>query len=612
MTFKSLSTLLPGFLRKPGKPKPTPVLTVTAPEPETAAMPEPEPPKPAKNQKMLDDICAFLARYLQCSQNQRTVLALWILHTWCFAAARSTPYLAIQSSRKLSGKTLCLRLLVKRIHSNPSQLPTFLLDESPATLGSRGRSRNPKLRAILVSGFQPGIGYSDRSVECTIFSPKAFASTGPLPEPLADCSIPIVLQQARVAQSETRRGGPPSASSDPAVADRGPQPSTSVGGERSELRREPASAGEIERFDYTAAQEEAKPLIAALQKWSQKNLAALKSVPVYKRKDFPEQLTSRGQDIVEPLLQLADTIGGDYPVRARQALVAMFDDENNADRAMRIQLLRDIRQCFEHHGWPEKLHTSVILAWLLALPFRPWDVDGPITDRTLARLLRPHDICSRSVRVGSVARGYRQKDFVEPWNHLLDNDENRVAQPPGSPTRTDVVRGGVEVPSPVSSQSTATPTVHSEISGSPARAGVARDGVAEIPNNHATCSTVADVKIDPRMKGILADHRNFYRQYPERDLKNARDIAVNSHHWPQPADDKGPADVIYTLDNGIQIPYTIVNRDPWNPKGIPSYHNKRERWPVLLSDDEKAQLAVARFDEIYLAARARREQSRTA
>jgi hypothetical protein len=134
----------------------------------------------------------------------------------------------------------------------------------------------------------------------------------------------------------------------------------------------------------------------------------------------------------------------------------------------------------------------------------------------------------------------------------------------------------------------------------------------EIPNKDAACCDVAEARIDPRIKGILADHRNFYRQYPERNLKNARDIAVNSQHWPQPADDKGPADVIYTLEDGIEMPYTRVNRDPWAPKEIPSYHNKRERWPVLLSDNEKAQLAVARFNEIYLAARAQREQSRTA
>src|SRR5690242_12384311 len=181
MKLKKLSRFLPGFMPKSGKPKskPATVLTVTTPEPKPAAIPQfqPEPPQPAgpvtRPQKMLDDLCSFLARYLQCSPHQRTVLALWVLHTWCFAAARSTPYLAIQSSRKLSGKTLCLRLLsllcsnpaltsgytpsalVKRIHAHPSQLPTFLLDESPATLGSRSRAKNPKLRAILVSGFQP-------------------------------------------------------------------------------------------------------------------------------------------------------------------------------------------------------------------------------------------------------------------------------------------------------------------------------------------------------------------------------------------------------------------------------------------------------------------------
>jgi hypothetical protein len=117
------------------------------------------------------------------------------------------------------------------------------------------------------------------------------------------------------------------------------------------------------------------------------------------------------------------------------------------------------------------------------------------------------------------------------------------------------------------------------------------------------------------MKGILADHRNYFRQYPEQSKKNARDIAVLRHHWPQPADDTGPADLIYTLDDGIPIPYTKVNRDPLDPNplgNIPNIHNKRERWPVLLSDDEKGQVAIARFHEIYAAARAHLEKKQAA
>src|SRR5215471_17264790 len=359
---------------------------------------------------MLDNVCAFLARYLHCSPEQRTVLALWILHTHSFPAARSTPYLAIQSSRKLSGKSLCLRLLsllsahpaltsgytaaalVKRIHSHPAELPTFLLDESPATLGSRSRAKNPKLRAILVSGFQPGIGYSDRSFECTIFSPKAFASLGPFPEALADCSIPIVLQPLH----------------------------------------DPEKFG-IERFDLATAQEEAQPLGGALQNWSRKNISALKSARAFKHKDFPQRLTWRGQDLVEPLLQLADLVGGDYPTRARHALLHLFDDPARQQQEIAIQLLRDLRNCFEHHRWPDALPTALILADLRSLPTRPWDIDGPITDRTLAKMLRPYNIRPRVLRKkgsttgSSFARGYQQEDFVKVWKDLLDNPKPEPA-----------------------------------------------------------------------------------------------------------------------------------------------------------------------------------------
>src|SRR5215471_8720985 len=100
MNLKKLSRFLPGFSRKPRspKPQPAPASTVAAPvtQPPAAPEPIPESAKPTKPSRMLDDICAFLARYLHSSPEQRTVLALWILHTHSFAAARSTPYLAIQ------------------------------------------------------------------------------------------------------------------------------------------------------------------------------------------------------------------------------------------------------------------------------------------------------------------------------------------------------------------------------------------------------------------------------------------------------------------------------------------------------------------------------------
>ena len=118
----------------------------------------------------------------------------------------------------------------------------------------------------------------------------------------------------------------------------------------------------------------------------------------------------------------------------------------------------------------------------------------------------------------------------------------------------------------------------------------------------------SDTKIDPRIKGILADPRNYFRQYPDQAKNNLRDIAVKSHHWPQPADDKGPANVIYTLEDGVKIPYTIVNRNPDDPENRYGYRHRDKRWPVLLSDAEKAQVATARFFELHAAALVQRQK----
>src|SRR5205807_7064472 len=54
-------------------------------------------------------------------------------------------------------------------------------------------------------------------------------------------------------------------------------------------------------------------------------------------------------------------------------------------------------------------------------PTRPWDVDGPITARTFARLLSAFDIQPRVQRIGSdaLARGYQLQDFVPHWETHL-------------------------------------------------------------------------------------------------------------------------------------------------------------------------------------------------
>ena len=159
---------------------------------------------------LLSQLSRFFSRYLSCSEDQLTILVLWTLHTHCFAAAQTTPYLDISSTEWQSGKTVCLRLLslvcadpwlatginstvlVRRLAAGR---PTLLLDEretifSPAAYG--------KVRGLLSNGAHRGGTFSvapgSKPVQdLDVFCPKAFAGNAPLPAALSQFCIPIVL-----------------------------------------------------------------------------------------------------------------------------------------------------------------------------------------------------------------------------------------------------------------------------------------------------------------------------------------------------------------------------------------------------------------------------------
>src|ERR1700684_3467421 len=96
---------------------------------------------------MLDDLFTFIRRFVSLSLSQARVVALWVLHTHVIDAADATPYLAITSAEKQSGKTRLLEvceLLVANpwftgrvtaavlIRKIDAVQPTLLLDESDA------------------------------------------------------------------------------------------------------------------------------------------------------------------------------------------------------------------------------------------------------------------------------------------------------------------------------------------------------------------------------------------------------------------------------------------------------------------------------------------------
>ncbi|HLJ26735.1 MAG TPA: DUF3631 domain-containing protein [Candidatus Angelobacter sp.] len=365
---------------------------------------------------VLSQVSGFIGRYLQCSDHQRTVLALWVLHAYCFYTAQVTPYLSIQSPHKQSGKTLCLQLLnllcedpaltsgfisnlTLRMKLEP--VATLLLDECQGAVGTRARSKAPALRALLAGSYHLGLGYTSAVEDYNVFCPKAFAGRGQLPEELADRSLPIILEPLKNCVAQ-----PPGS---PARAGFSRDGATSAANKK------------VERFHLRQATEDAEPLQQRLSAWAEQNLPALEKLPPYPEEDFPPNLSPRRQDLCEPLLQLAAMVGGEWPTRARQALTAIFEQEAAFHLQTSLQLLAAVRDCFAHHAFPERLSTAVLLDWMHSLPERPWDVDGRLSAHSLARLLSAFHTHPRLQRIGSAnpARGYQLEDFKEPWKKHL-------------------------------------------------------------------------------------------------------------------------------------------------------------------------------------------------
>ena len=152
---------------------------------------------------LLGEVGALLRRFVVMSHAQARVVALWAVHTWLLDAAEATPYLAVTSAEKRSGKTRLLEVLELLVREPwftgrttaavlPRKIdadkPTLLLDESDAAFGG-DKDYAEALRGVLNSGYRKGgkatvcvgqganISFKDFST----FSPKAIAGIGKLP-----------------------------------------------------------------------------------------------------------------------------------------------------------------------------------------------------------------------------------------------------------------------------------------------------------------------------------------------------------------------------------------------------------------------------------------------
>src|SRR5215469_1111313 len=219
-----LKKKLPGFEDKPSPPPTAQTKPPVGPQSPSAALISSSPPaqnSPPNHAEMLDSLTSFLRQYLVCDPYHLNVIALWIVHTWCYQHFPTTAYLNICSAEPESGKTRCLELLnllsnspwlatgvlkgtiidklltPERCTENLGRPHTVLLDDCHHTFGP---SERQPLIALLNTGSQRTGRYILGLDEYCLFGPKAFASNEPLLPSLASRCITISLKRKK--QSE--------------------------------------------------------------------------------------------------------------------------------------------------------------------------------------------------------------------------------------------------------------------------------------------------------------------------------------------------------------------------------------------------------------------------
>jgi hypothetical protein len=125
---------------------------------------------------------------------------------------------------------------------------------------------------------------------------------------------------------------------------------------------------------------------------------------------LPEFLNDRAQDNYRMLVTIADTAGGYWPQRARDAIAALAGGDGEASPAE--LLLGDIRDIFDARR-EEKIASAALVDDLIQLEHRPW---GSLNQHTLAHMLAPFGIAPRVIRIGrKTHRGYERAWFADAF-----------------------------------------------------------------------------------------------------------------------------------------------------------------------------------------------------
>ncbi|WP_442803437.1 DUF3631 domain-containing protein [Streptomyces pseudogriseolus] len=358
-------------------------------------------PTPIDGAALLDEVEAFHRRFnVFPTEAAYVAVALWDAHAHLLDCFDSTPRLAFLSPEPGSGKTRALEIVetlvpqpMTAVNASAAALfrsvsagtgkPTILFDEIDTVFGPKAGD-NEELRGFLNAGHRrTGVTYrcigdgGNQAVQAfPSYCAVAVAGLGSLPDTILSRSV--VIRMRRRARNER-----------------------------------------VEPFRARIHEAEGHKLRDRLAAWAEQSRDHVMGA----WPEMPDGVTDRPADVWEPLLAVADAIGGHWPERAREACVTLVKASKANDKgSLGVRLLTDLR---DHVMLGiDRLPTVAILDRLNALDDAPWaDLNGkPLDNRRLSRMLAEYmtadnePIASRNIKTaGSVLKGYYAADLVDAW-----------------------------------------------------------------------------------------------------------------------------------------------------------------------------------------------------
>jgi putative DNA primase/helicase len=346
-------------------------------------------PESLERVQLMNDIRALVKHYIVCNNETAIATTLWIVFTWFIDQVQVAPIAMITAPEKRCGKSQLLTLIgklasrpVSASNISPAAIfrfieahkPTLLIDEADSFL-----SENEEARGILNSGHTRSTAHVIRVVgddhdvkQFSTWGAKAICGIGRQADTLMDRSV--ILELRRKLPNE-----------------------------------------KVQRLRH------AEPLQFDIFKRQLARMVLDAGDAIAKaRPSLPETLNDRAQDNWEPLLAIADYVGGEWPDIARQASLKIAGKEEDSP-SLSAELLVDIKEVFDENRIL-KVKSRDLIDHLCEDDMKPWityNRGKPITPRQVAKRLSEYGIEPKTIRFSGTAKGYERSQFEDAFDRYI-------------------------------------------------------------------------------------------------------------------------------------------------------------------------------------------------